>query len=229
MAKANLRSSIKAFHVFGLLFLVLLVQKGNAFQFKVGGSNGWAPPADPNSNSHNQWAEQNRFQIGDSLLFEYSGNSDSVLYVNKDDYTNCNTDKPIQKFTDGHTVFKFEHSGPYYFISGVKDNCLKNEKLVIVVLADRSHRAPPPSNETATSPPSPTPTTSPSPSPPAEAPSPPSPAPTSEGSSPSPPANPTPAPSQQSSPPHKNGASSILTSFFATMGAFAGSSLLLFF
>lgn len=67
MAQANLRSTRKASHVLGLFSLLLLVQKGIAFEFKVGGPNGWTVPADPNSNSHNQWAEKNRFQTGDSL------------------------------------------------------------------------------------------------------------------------------------------------------------------
>nr|XP_027062619.1 early nodulin-like protein 1 [Coffea arabica] len=148
MAQANLRSTGKALRVLGLFCLLLLVQKGIAFEFKVGGPNGWAVPADPNSNSHNQWAEKNRFQTGDSLLFVYPGDKDSVLYVTKEDYNNCSTDRPLQKFTDGHTVFNLNHSGPYYFISGVKDNCLKNEKIIVVVMANRSKLAPAPSNET---------------------------------------------------------------------------------
>lgn len=163
-----------------------------------------------------------------------------MLSVTKEDYTNCNTENPIQKFTDGHTLFTFEHSGPYYFISGVKDNCLKNEKLIVVVMADRSKHAPPPnetvaapppSNETVAAPPPSNGTVeAPPPSPSAEVP--PSPAPAT-GESPPPPGsghtNPTPAPSQQSSPPKKNGATSILFSFFGSLGALAGSSLLLFF
>lgn len=219
MAQANLRSIRKAFHVLGLFSILLLVQEGNAFEFKVGGNNGWAVPPDPNSNSHNQWAEKHRFQIGDSLLFVYSGDKDSVLSVTKEDYDNCNTDKPLQKFTDGHTVYKFEHSGPYYFISGVKDNCLKNEKIIVVVMADRGKHAPPPSNETAAAP-------SPSPSAPSPAPA--------TGESPSSPSgsveiNPTPAPSQQSSPSKKNDASSVLVNFIGSLGALAGSSSLLLF
>ncbi|KAL3508525.1 hypothetical protein ACH5RR_027926 [Cinchona calisaya] len=257
MAQANLRSVRKAFHVLGLFCFLLLVQKGNAFEFKVGGNNGWAVPPDPNSNSHNQWAEKNRFQIGDSLLFVYSGDKDSVLSVTTKDYTNCNTENSLQKFTDGHTVFKLEHSGPYYFISGVKDNCLKNEKLIVVVMANRTNHAPPsnetmtapppsnetstappPSNETSTAPPpsnetmaAPPPsnetTASPPPSPSAEVPPSPSPA-TGEPSSP-PSGNPAPAPSQQSSPPKKSGASSMLMSFIGSLGALAGSSFLLLF
>ncbi|KAI3456970.1 hypothetical protein Pfo_013633 [Paulownia fortunei] len=165
MAQTTLRLNRKAFHVFWVLSVLLLIQKGNAFQFKVGGStSSWTVPDDPNAAVYNQWAEKNRFQTGDSLLFVYDADHDSVLHVIKDDYTNCNTEAPLEKFSDGHTVFKFNQSGPYYFISGVADNCHKNEKLTVVVMADRSRHnsvsSPPPS------PPSPAPAVEESPSPP---------------------------------------------------------------
>lgn len=141
-------------------------------------------------------------------MFNYSPDQDSVLRVSQEDYTNCNTDSPASKFNDGHTVFKFNQSGPFYFISGNKDNCIKNEKVVVIVLADR--------NQTSTA-------------------TPPSPAPSGEASPP-PPApgtvqiNPTPAPeSDQTPPPPPSGASSIFISFIGSIGAFAAySSFLLF-
>lgn len=142
----------------------------------------------------------------------YPADKDVVLLVNKDDYNNCNTATPIAKYTDGHTEFKFSQSGPFYFISGVKDHCLKNEKLQVVVLADRSGKkpasSPPPS---AASPP-------PSPPPPAASPPP----------SASPPVEP-PAPSADQTPSKKgkNGATSAVVSFVGSIGALLGSSLLL--
>lgn len=54
----------KTSYVFGLLSVLLLIQNGGAFEFVVGGSNGWAPSG---SNALNQWAESKRFQIDDSL------------------------------------------------------------------------------------------------------------------------------------------------------------------
>ncbi|VVB00765.1 unnamed protein product [Arabis nemorensis] len=50
-----------------------------------------------------------------------------------------NKDAATAKFTDGHTSFTLNRSRPYYFISGSKDNCHKNPKLVIIVMADRSN------------------------------------------------------------------------------------------
>ncbi|KAL0306407.1 UNVERIFIED_CONTAM: Early nodulin-like protein 1 [Sesamum calycinum] len=154
--QAILRVDWKRLWVLGAVGVVLLmIQKGNAFQFKVGGSGGsWTVPADPNAAIYNQWAEKHRFQIGDSLLFVYDEDHDAVLHVTKDDYTNCNTAAPLEKFSDGHTVFTFNQSGPYYFISGLAVNCHKNEKLVVVVMADRSQRN---SNQPVSSPPPPPP------------------------------------------------------------------------
>ncbi|KAK1391817.1 early nodulin-like protein 3 [Heracleum sosnowskyi] len=217
----------KASYAFELLSLFLLIQNACAFEFIVGGSNGWAPSG---SNALNQWAESKRFQIDDSLVFNYAADQDSVLYVTKDDYTNCNTAYPIMKFTDGHSVYKFNQSGPHYFISGNEEHCHKNEKLVVVVLADRRNKysnSPPPLESN----PSPPPTDSYSP-PPAESYSPPtdsnSPPPVESIPSPPPTSEQTPSDMNPTSP-HKNSAaalSSIIT-FLSSIGVLLGSSLML--
>ncbi|KAK6946855.1 Phytocyanin domain [Dillenia turbinata] len=218
MAKNITRPNSKVSHMLRLFGLFMLMHKISAYEFKVGGSSGWTVPSDPNA--YNQWAEKNRFSIGDSLLFVYQPETDSVLRVNKDDYTNCNIATYTNTYKDGHTVFKFNQSGPYYFISGVKDNCLKGEKLVVVVLADRSNKnassgseapSPPPSGSTETTAPSPAPAGEESPSPPAGV-----------------EINPTPAPASEENQ-HKNGASSLFMSFVGSLAAFVGSALLMIF
>jgi hypothetical protein len=70
--------------------------------------------------------------------FTYQAGNDSVLLVDKKAYDACDTNSPMDTFADGNTVFTFTRSGPYYFISGNKDNCNRNEKLIVVVMADRS-------------------------------------------------------------------------------------------
>lgn len=197
-----------AFHVLGVLSILLFMQKVGATQFKVGGEMGWTIPS-PSDVHYNQWAENTRFRIGDSLLFVYQAN-DSVLEVNKDEYTFCNTTSFIHKYTGGHTVYSFNRSGHHYFISGIRDNCLKNEQMVVVVLSPRT-------SQTNTEAPSPAPAGEESPSP--------TPSVTEE-------ANPSPSPVVEESPPHHNGASSTLLSFISftgSVGAFVGSSLILAF
>ncbi|CAA2966616.1 CT099 [Olea europaea subsp. europaea] len=63
---------------------------------------------------------------------------DSVLEVEKDDFDNCNTSNPKTKMEDGNSIFKFDRSGPFYFITGNKTNCDKGQKLIVVVLAGRT-------------------------------------------------------------------------------------------
>ncbi|KAI7736188.1 hypothetical protein M8C21_007969 [Ambrosia artemisiifolia] len=203
----------------GLFSLFVMIQNGIAYQFKVGGSGDWSFAA---SSSFDQWAQKSRFQIGDTVLFNYKANEDSVVQVTEPDYKNCSTASPIAKYSDGHTQITLTQSGPHYFISGVVYHCKNNEKVMIVVLADRS-------NHTSGSP-------SPSPNPPASPPTLP-PAPTTEQfaspppapSAPEPDLNPAPAPHPEENPPPAptpNTAATMIVDFFCFFGAFAGFFLL---
>jgi hypothetical protein len=70
--------------------------------------------------------------------FTYQPGNDSVLLVDRKAYDACDTSAPMDTFTDGNTVFTFTRSGPYYFISGNKDNCNRDEKLIVVVMGERA-------------------------------------------------------------------------------------------
>nr|XP_043629993.1 early nodulin-like protein 1 [Erigeron canadensis] len=199
----------------GLLTLSLMTQNADAYQFKIGGSGEWSLTS---ASSYDQWAQKSRFQIGDTLWFNYQANGDSVLQVSEGDYKTCTTTSPIAKYSDGHTMIKLNQSGPHYFISGVVDHCKKNEKVMIVVLADRSKsssQAPSQSPSPSSAPP-PAPTSEEYPSPP--------PAP----GAPAPEMTPAPAPSDDSHPPppSPSGASFIVVNFFYSVGAFVGFSVL---
>ncbi|KAM7279360.1 hypothetical protein ACFE04_006494 [Oxalis oulophora] len=199
----------------GLVCLTVLIQKGSAREFSVGPSQKWGVPN--SENDYNKWAESNRFQIKDSIVFVYPSGNDSVLEVTKENYNNCTSESPIAKFKDGHTVFTFNRSGAFYFISGTKENCLKGEKLIVVVLGDRSGKTT--ANTTTASPPSP-----------GTAEMTPSPAPIGPESPPSGTVEITPAPGPVSdqSPP-KNSASTVFMTTISSIGALVGSSLILTF
>ncbi|XP_015954130.1 early nodulin-like protein 2 [Arachis duranensis] len=153
-----------------LLILLSVLSTTQAIKFNVGGSAGWVPNP---SQSYNQWAGSNRFQINDTLVFKYKKGSDSVLEVKKEDYDKCNKSNPIKKFDDGNTEFTLDHSGPFYFISGQDQNCQnKGQKLIVVVLAPRGTTPTPPSPKSPSPTPTPTPTPAPSGSPPVPAPTP---------------------------------------------------------
>ncbi|CAA6658264.1 unnamed protein product [Spirodela intermedia] len=150
MAGTGGRSSAAASMALPLLLMAVVVATvvppvvAAGVQFRVGGSMGWRVPAG-DAESYNQWAERNRFKIGDSLLFAYPAGRDSVLLVTKEGFDGCDTASPpaASLGADGNTVFTFNRSGPFFFISGAGDNCRKGEKMVVIVLADRSNRSSP--------------------------------------------------------------------------------------
>ncbi|KAL5699982.1 hypothetical protein ACHQM5_025491 [Ranunculus cassubicifolius] len=93
---------------------------------------GWNKPTGKEIESYDAWAERNRFHVGDTIYFKYD--KDSVLIVGRNDYTNCTVSKPITKFEDGNTVFRFDRYGYFYFISGEPGHCKSGQKLVIRVM-----------------------------------------------------------------------------------------------
>lgn len=134
-------SSAKALCVLALCFL-LGFERAAATDFAVGGKSGWSIPTGSERESFSQWAERLRFHVGDAVLFKYPANQDSVLLVSRDAFQNCNTTSPAATYNDGNTAFKFPRPGPYYFISGAQGHCEKGQKLVVVVMTHRGHRAP---------------------------------------------------------------------------------------
>lgn len=72
--------------------------------------------------------------------FKYQ--KDSVLVVSSADYLKCNTSNPISKFEDGNTIFEFDRSGFFYFISGQPDHCKSGQKLIIRVMHPSEVEAP---------------------------------------------------------------------------------------
>ncbi|CAL4978451.1 unnamed protein product [Urochloa decumbens] len=165
----------------------------DARDFHVGG---WAPnPAEP----FNTWAERNRFQVNDTLVFRYNKDADAVLVVTQSHYDACNTTEPILRLAGGESRFVFNASGPYFFISADAGRCKAGERLIVVVLAVRNN------NNNTPSPPTLSPPKSSSPSPPTSPPPAATPAPRAVPSppkSPSSPASPppvaTPAPNASS-------------------------------
>ncbi|KAJ0496265.1 early nodulin-like protein 2 [Helianthus annuus] len=132
-----------------IFFFITSISSSHPYTFQVGGKDGWT--LHPSEN-YNNWAGRLRFLINDTLHFKYDGSSDSVLVVNRSDYDGCNGNNPVLKLEGGDSTFKFDRSGPFYFITGNKSNCDQGQKLIVVVLAVRN-RSPPPS---AATPPSPT-------------------------------------------------------------------------
>ncbi|KAG6625617.1 early nodulin-like protein 1 [Carya illinoinensis] len=125
--------------LYSLLLISLFLSFIEAREFLVGGKTNARIISASNLESLNKWAEGSRFQIRDSLVWNYDPSKDSVLQVSKKDYESCSTSSPIAVYKDGNTKVKLDRSGPFYFINGTEDHCEKGQKLATVVLSVR-HR-----------------------------------------------------------------------------------------
>ncbi|CAN1169428.1 Early nodulin-like protein 2 [Linum perenne] len=156
-----------------VISFMLLSASVTAINFQVGGRDGWV--VNP-SESYDHWAQRLRFRVNDSLVFKYKEGEDSVVEVKKADYDECDVSNPVRTMRSGSSVVRFDRSGPFYFVSGKKKNCVGGQKLVVVVLAVRpAIRAPPSSSPVPSVPPksqAPSPSPVPSVPPKSQAPSP---------------------------------------------------------
>ncbi|XP_028778553.1 mavicyanin-like [Neltuma alba] len=114
-----------------LLFTTVLCC-ASGFEFQVGGSAGWVVPPANQTNMYHEWASHNRFQVGDSIRFKYK--KDSVMEVEEEGYKNCNSSHPNMFSNNGNTMFRFDHAGSFYFISGAAGHCQKGQKMIVRVL-----------------------------------------------------------------------------------------------
>ncbi|KDP33508.1 hypothetical protein JCGZ_07079 [Jatropha curcas] len=123
---------------FSLVLITLMLGFSEAKDVLIGGkTDAWKIPSSQ-SDSLNKWAETARFQIGDSLVWKYDSQKDSVLQVTREAYLSCNTSNPIEEYKDGNTKVKLDRSGPFYFISGAEGHCEKGQKIIVVVLSTRN-------------------------------------------------------------------------------------------
>ncbi|XP_010536973.1 PREDICTED: early nodulin-like protein 3 [Tarenaya hassleriana] len=123
-----------------VLLVLFFGSLSEARDILVGGKpNSWKAPNSADQ-TLNRWAERTRFKVGDTLLWKYQAERDSVMQVEEEDYERCERSKPIRGYKDGKTKIELKRSGAYYFISGEKGRCKKGEKLVVVVLAPHHHR-----------------------------------------------------------------------------------------
>ncbi|XP_042455615.1 early nodulin-like protein 1 [Zingiber officinale] len=122
------------------LVLLAMMDLIRGYDFYAGGRDGWVLHP---SESYSHWAERNRFQVSDSIVFAYEKGKDSVLMVPEHDFYSCNLSRPLLWLDGGNDRFAFNHSGLFFFVSGAPGKCELGQKLEVVVMAIR-HWPPPP-------------------------------------------------------------------------------------
>ncbi|KAF5188064.1 Early nodulin-like protein [Thalictrum thalictroides] len=115
------------FFFISTLFMVSTFAAAHQFQL------GWSKPfGNDDTESYDDWAERNRFHVGDTIYFKYE--NDSVLVVDRDDFRHCNVTNPISQLNDGNSVFRFDRYGFFYFISGEPGHCKSGQRVIIRVM-----------------------------------------------------------------------------------------------
>ncbi|KAL5547807.1 hypothetical protein UlMin_003038 [Ulmus minor] len=115
----------------GCLVVVLALVKGATADFYVVGDNlGWTIPL--NTSFYSEWASSKDFEIGDQVLFNWTGKwTHNVAEVSSlAEYENCT--KPGIVFGSGF-IANLVTSGSRFFISSVDNNCERGQKVIITV------------------------------------------------------------------------------------------------
>ncbi|GJM93140.1 hypothetical protein PR202_ga09670 [Eleusine coracana subsp. coracana] len=124
-----------------------VVPTSEAYVFYAGGRDGWV--VDP-AESYNHWAERNRFQVNDNIVFMYDDAANSVLLVTEPDYDACNTRSPVRRLEAagaGGVRVQVRPVRPLLLSSagdGQTTGGQKGQKLYIIVMAPRATTRPAP-------------------------------------------------------------------------------------
>ncbi|XP_074580881.1 mavicyanin-like [Curcuma longa] len=119
-----------------LIFVAVAVPAATATDYTVGGSQGWTSGVD-----YNSWASGKTFNVGDSLLFQYSSQH-SVAEVGESDFNACSSSNSIQTYTDQSTRISLTEPGSRYFICGTPGHCSGGMKLEVSVAGSTTPSSP---------------------------------------------------------------------------------------
>ncbi|KAF8028974.1 hypothetical protein BT93_E1597 [Corymbia citriodora subsp. variegata] len=143
-----------------LVLLLAIPATVHGASHTVGDSSGWNQGVD-----YSTWAASQTFNVGDTLVFTYSG-THSVQQVSKDDYDNCNTGNAIKSYSGGSSTVTLSTAGPMYFICPTAGHCQSGMKLAVTFGSSSTTPGSPPSPSSGTpgsTPSTPTGTTAPPP------------------------------------------------------------------
>ncbi|URE13649.1 Plastocyanin-like domain [Musa troglodytarum] len=125
------------------LVLAFLLAAGVGFSegavYKVGDAAGWTIMGSPN---YTAWALSKKFEVGDTIVFEYNKSFHDVLEVSKADYRSCNAASPIATFATGNDSITIKTTGHHYFICGIPGHCGGGQKVDIKISKSASSAAP---------------------------------------------------------------------------------------
>ncbi|EPS63675.1 hypothetical protein M569_11118, partial [Genlisea aurea] len=100
---------------------------------RVGGSTGWTT-INITADFYRDWVASQRFNVGDTLLFQYNSNFHNVVRVTHRNYNACNATTPYATWTSGNDSFLIPRPGHFYFICGFTHHCEAGQKLDVRIV-----------------------------------------------------------------------------------------------
>ncbi|ERM93676.1 hypothetical protein AMTRI_Chr03g56560 [Amborella trichopoda] len=126
--------------VFALMAAVVLHGASAAVVHTLGGSTGWTVP--PSSSFYTTWANGQKFEMGDSLLFNFSTGAHNALEVSKSEYDACTANSPIQAYSTGPATVELSKTGTHYYLCSFGQHCISGQKVAVNVVSATTSPSP---------------------------------------------------------------------------------------
>ncbi|XP_061964115.1 umecyanin-like [Populus nigra] len=116
--------------VFLIIAVALLEGATSETKYKVGDDYGWRIP--DNASYYENWVRGKKFEVGDSLEFNWTATHNVFEVTTKTEYDACDKTNGIRKDTSPAT-FDLTENGTYYYICTIGSHCNLGQKVTIVV------------------------------------------------------------------------------------------------
>ncbi|KAI3911816.1 hypothetical protein MKX01_038258 [Papaver californicum] len=134
-----------------------LLHQATSDDIDVLGTSGWQVPTGGNDQEYRTWAAGRKFEVGDTLVFNFPTGAHDVATVSKEDYDSCTAPNENSIIRQGPARIPLNKAGQYYFICTIGPHCTEGQKLAINVTKDSETDTPSDSPTTTTLPITPTP------------------------------------------------------------------------
>ncbi|XP_057537780.1 umecyanin-like [Amaranthus tricolor] len=108
----------------------------SATEFIVGDDQGWDIPA--SLTMYSTWASQQKFSVGDVLVFNFLSGVHTVGLVESTAFDTCDTSSTISVISEAPARIPLQEIGQLHFICTVGSHCLSGQKLAINVTDNSS-------------------------------------------------------------------------------------------
>ncbi|RZC62033.1 hypothetical protein C5167_023787 [Papaver somniferum] len=111
---------------------------------------GWTVPTTGNDQVYRTWAAGRKFEVGDTLVFNFPTNAHDVAKVSMEDYDSCTASNQNNILKQGPARIPLNSTGPHYFICTISTHCKEGQRLAINVTDDSETETPSNSPTTTT-------------------------------------------------------------------------------